>query len=88
MPTPGSEVSTRAHFLYLTYRQPVTGILGSYPLLVGSDVNQAGQNLRHKLSFPYARKCHSSAIRTDHIGCVFPILFAQDSHNGMTGSDS
>ncbi len=52
MPTPGCQVSTWAHFLYLTYCQRVTGIRGSNPLLVGPDVNKAGLNFRHKLSYP------------------------------------
>jgi hypothetical protein len=71
MPTPACQVSTWTHFLHLTYCQRVTGILGSYPLLEGSDVNQVGLNLRHKLSFLYARKRHISATPSEHTGDIF-----------------
>jgi len=45
MPTPACQVSIWTQLPYLTYRQYVTGILESDPLLVGSPVNQAGAEL-------------------------------------------
>ncbi|SRR5216683_8118324 len=86
MPTPACQVSTRTQFQYLTYLQHVTGILGPNPLLVGSPVNQAGVNLRHKLSFPYARKWHIPATGSVHTGAVSLKLFCDAEFALNSGS--